>query len=200
MRDEHLGTAERGCHESAISPRNRSTEVNERIRCPNPMCPQPDDVRKVSVIAEEMNALNMMGVTGQLQAPERPPNGGRWGCMVATLIISVPIALIGIAGLFSSLAGLSGLLPPPANPSNNFTPTVGALVSLGYTLVFGGISVWAVYSQRKGAAQWKRAYPAWQRAMARWEQLYYCNRCGSVFNPNEPGRFVPASRMKELLA
>jgi hypothetical protein len=38
----------------------------------------------------------------------------------------------------------------------------------------------------------------YRRMEARWKKAYYCHRCGSVFLPGE-SRFVPASRMKELL-
>jgi len=39
----------------------------------------------------------------------------------------------------------------------------------------------------------------WQAALARWGELYHCNRCGGVFYPTEGDRFVPALRMKGLL-
>jgi hypothetical protein len=64
-------------------------------------------------------------------------------------------------------------------------------------LVFwGGIAIWIFLVNMENRA----AYRPWLRKSATWDQLYYCIRCGSVFNPNEHGRFVPASRMNELLA
>ena len=81
---------------------------------------------------------------------------------------------------------------------------INVVISLvvGVLLMIVGGEVLA--GTRRGAtaanAKFMRDGPKWQAAMAKWDELYYCNRCGSVFNPSESDRFVPASRMKDLLA
>lgn len=40
--------------------------------------------------------------------------------------------------------------------------------------------------------------PSWQRAMNRWERLYYCARDDGVFIPGETP-FVPIEKIQELL-
>jgi hypothetical protein len=89
-----------------------------------------------------------------------------------------------------------------ANPtSDKFAPNVAIAFVLGVLLMIVGVEVLA--ATRRGAAaanaKFVREGAAWQAALARWGELYYCNRCGSVFNPAGADRFVPASRMRELL-
>jgi hypothetical protein len=168
--------------------------MNERARCPNPVCPQPDDVQKVSVVAASWNALNLLGVPGQLQAPERPQNYGRWG--LGSIILLLVLAFFASPVVTEPLAMIRNGAPLVSGPN----PETSLLVLLGDILVSVGLMVWLVVYMRSASNRFKHELRAWERAWATWNQLYYCNRCGSVFNPDDPThRFVPASRMKELL-
>jgi hypothetical protein len=89
-----------------------------------------------------------------------------------------------------------------ANPvSDKMTLNVLIAFVVGVLFMIIGTEVLAAARRRATAANAKfiREGAAWQAALAKWEELYYCNRCGSVFNPIEGDRYVPASRMKELL-
>jgi hypothetical protein len=77
------------------------------------------------------------------------------------------------------------------------------LLALG--LAFGGAVLFVLglitgpRADATARAKVNRETARWLLAKVKWNQLYYCNRCGSVFNPTRGDRFVPASRMKELL-
>jgi hypothetical protein len=80
-----------------------------------------------------------------------------------------------------------------ANPAS----FLGALIA---ALGCAGFIWWLLRDQRERAAVFQRDSAAWLNAIAKWEQLYYCNRCGNVFDPGDPTHtFVPASRMGEYL-
>ncbi len=182
--------------------------MNQRIHCPNPVCPQPDDVQKVSLIVASgtrqqavtpyysvttMNALSEQLAEG---APARPENKGKWGSgSVVTMLVLGFFLFFGVLALVEVILYTFGLLPG----------RVKSAVELFYLspLIFGVvpaiIMVALVRYKRAAAAKFKTDFAEWSRKQARWESLYYCNRCGSVFNPTEGDRFVPASRMKELL-
>ena len=171
--------------------------MNLRIRCLNPLCPQPDDVQKVSAVYESgTDELRQTSLSRKLSPPERPgtPLEEQDGCAPAfwlMLCFGGGLGSLVLAGYYYS-----------ANPlSDKFALNVVIALVLGVLLMIVGVEVLA--ATRRGAtaanAKFIREGAAWQAALARWDELYYCNRCGSVFNPTEGDRFVPASRMKELL-
>ncbi len=167
--------------------------MNEHIRCPNPVCPQPNDVQQVSAVAQNRYSLNQSPVAWQLLPPEPPVDRRRSGWVIlATVLVSLfPLggtAVVIIA--FNVLVGRVHLTPDLAS---RLAPT------FFFGLVAVGLMVWYVADARRQSARYETKYEHYRHAHARWDQLYSCNRCGSVFHPNEPGRFVPASRMKELL-
>jgi hypothetical protein len=79
---------------------------------------------------------------------------------------------------------------------NVFIPLV-----IGVALVIVGVEASGAATRRARAANatFIRDGATWQAAMSKWNELYYCSRCGSVFNPTAGDRFVPAAHMKELL-
>jgi hypothetical protein len=85
--------------------------------------------------------------------------------------------------------------------SDKFALNVVIALVLGVMLMIVGVEVLAATTRGAIAANAKftREGASWQAALARWDELYYCNGCGSVFNPTEGDRFVPPSRMNELL-
>ncbi len=62
--------------------------------------------------------------------------------------------------------------------------------TIGYRLFTGSLAISALPS-RASAAELR-----WQRAVARWETLFYCGRCDGVFTPGDPG-LAPATRKRD---
>ena len=46
--------------------------------------------------------------------------------------------------------------------------------------------------------EWSAAVAEWERAMERWNRLYYCSRCDGVFIPGE-GILTPVEELEEAL-
>jgi hypothetical protein len=168
-----------------------------RIQCPNPTCPQPDDVERVSEVQERgIDGFRQTPLSRVLNPPERPgtPLEEQDGCAPAfwlMLFFGSGLGSLALAGYYYS-----------ANPvSDKFALNVLIALVIGILLMIIGVEVLAATRRGASTANTKfiREGTAWQAAVAKWDELYYCNRCGSVFNPTEGGRFVPASRMKELL-
>ncbi len=64
--------------------------MNEHIRCPNPVCPQPNDVQQVSAVAQNRYSLNQSPVAWQLLPPEPPVDRRRSGWVIlATVLVSL---------------------------------------------------------------------------------------------------------------
>lgn len=171
--------------------------MNLHVRCPNPLCPQPADVQKVSAVYENgTDGLSQTSLSGKLSPPERPgaPLEEQDGCAPAFWL------MLFFGGGLGSLV-LAGYRYSANPTSDKFAPNVAIAFVLGVLLMIVGVEVLA--ATRRGAAaanaKFVREGAAWQAALARWGELYYCNRCGSVFNPAGADRFVPASRMRELL-
>jgi hypothetical protein len=85
-----------------------------------------------------------------------------------------------------------------------------ALMSFALTFIFGGGSMTAtlpllflifmvgstVYVQRKRVEAFKKI-PFWEKAMDRWDEMYYCANCDGLYIPWER-KFVPAAQMQAL--
>jgi hypothetical protein len=99
-----------------------------------------------------------------------------------TAVVSVPFTV------------LTGHIPLTPDLASRLAPT------FFFGLVAVGLLVFYLANARRQSARHDSKYAQYWQARARWEHLYACQQCGSVFNPTEPDRFVPASRMKELLA
>lgn len=160
--------------------------MSERIRCPNPVCPQPDDVQKVSLVAQSRTPLNLHDVSWELTAPKEPENTGEWGCWSMLLVF--------VGGISAFLLIFSAIRPGVAV---DLARNPGFIVQELVIVIILAVLVFPF--KWYGRAAYKRKYAPWRAEYDKWEQLYYCNRCGSVFNPNAPSTFVLASRMKELL-
>jgi hypothetical protein len=173
----------------------------EDVRCPNPACTLPNDVQKVSDTIqgglphriETLVVGSDSNTNGQLAAPAPPRKGARWGCVVSGVLVIAVFGLCSAANAIlytfnpGSIAAVKGTAPDP--------PALAAL-ALGSL----ALAAWILVNKFVEAARYKRELPAWSRAQAIWGHLYYCNRCGSVFDPTEGDTFVPASHMRELLA
>ena len=189
------------------------------ISCPNPRCPQPHDVQKVSIIVQEgttkgtvaqegtpkgaiagkYSVTSQNALSAALAAPEEPKILWQGGRISYALLFFLTFGfLLGIFSfiLFSvseEIALLNG--HGEAAPFGDFITTL--IFSLSISIVFG-LFIYAYWLD----------HARWAKAKALWDQLYYCHRCDSVFNPKDdkdttkdPDRtFVPASQMKKLLS
>jgi len=73
------------------------------------------------------------------------------------------------------------------------------LFVLGGLLIVGGI-IWK--ARAKAAvhrAVYEDEYPRWQRAYKRWDQLYYCQVCDTVFVPNSQSPSMTEEEMHQFL-
>ena len=171
--------------------------MNERIRCPNPVCPLPEDVQKVSVVVSSgtIEGLKpgqysvMSSLSKQLAAPPQPEYTDKWGWKLIAWVIA--LGYLSLASLTEFGLLTAGIAVLPAGD----TPTPPAFLVFG--IGSGAIFVWILIWHRVTANQFRR----WHKAKDKWDQLYYCKHCGSVFNPNagEGATYVPVSHMKELL-
>ncbi len=89
------------------------------------------------------------------------------------------IVLSGIIGLITVIIGLFQIL-------------VSQFVSGTFILLFGlsslGVCVWVGVSHsdlnKNNEIRFKQEHWAWQKALSKWQKLYYCYRCDGVFLPN----------------
>lgn len=136
--------------------------------------------------------------------PPQKPTGNSYGCCIAYFImqmigmglaglVMIPYSLIFLVNyLFSELDTPSeAILTRPLVAGGVLILIVG-YIGLGF-LFFLGYN----YFQKKKAEEQKRVEEteviAWQYAMRRWNQLYYCYRCDCLFIQGEEP--VPASEM-----
>lgn len=69
---------------------------------------------------------------------------------------------------------------------------------MGGILTFGGILFLKVSYDLRRFEEVKQALPLWQRAIKRWDSLYYCFRCDGGFIPGQ-NRFVPIASIQSFL-
>ncbi len=178
-----------------------------RIECPNPICPQPDTVQSVSAIVHTGTSLvyapgqyvTSQDALSKILFPPAPPTrrqyafiGRLWGW---TRSINWKVALvIGVVMLAVICQLLETFL---YSLIDAFGFDVGRITFLVCLAAIGGLFIFGYFVYPE--IIYRRKYPKWASELATWEELFYCYGCGSVFNPTEGGRFVPASRMKELL-
>ena len=172
--------------------------MDQRIPCPNPACRQADDVEPVRVVYDrEANDLRQTALGRELSPPERPgvPLEEQDGCAPAFWL------LLCFGGGLGSFA-LAGYYYSGNPVSDKVAVNVVIALALGVLLLIVGGEV--LSATKRGAAAANATFlkegGAWQVALSKWDELYYCSHCDSVFNPREGERFAPASRLKELLA
>jgi len=174
------------------------------LQCPS--CLRADNVQKVSAI---VNAGTSYGTyTGYGSGVGYSSHDG--------MAIDEVVTFSG-----SSQTALSSLLSPPAQPTYSSSSGWLPLAPFGFGLLLLILLpevpaiVWAViialcvwpsvalyrYTKRKNAlnyAQFNDQMLPWQRAMAKWEDLFYCHRCDGVFLPGQ-SFFVPTIYMMDYL-
>jgi hypothetical protein len=127
-----------------------------------------------------------MSVLAQrLSAPGKPDAGSNALAVMGALI------LLGISGL-------CGCISLSASSDIGSGRGVAVLIAIVCGLI--GIVIWVSSndSHKKRVEQVQQVeIPRWEKAMARWNQLYYCFRDDSVFITSE--KSVPISQMMEYI-
>ncbi|MBN2146487.1 MAG: hypothetical protein JW726_03825 [Anaerolineales bacterium] len=179
--------------------------MNDDITCP--ACGQGDAVEKVSTIyllgiglARGGNAPQEGGGQPQVaKAPHphwkelskrlAPPAGGREGLgtrpvspdmVVLTFTLVIPVFLVGI------LTSQRALLP------------VALLILAAFYAIYFALRKRLMAKFARGQAERAAKAERIKAGIARWMQLYYCERDDVVFEPGK-GQAVPAERMNGLL-
>jgi hypothetical protein len=118
----------------------------------------------------------------RLSPPPRPsalPAFGFW---------SLILVITAICGLFMSLIGLA--------------LTRGSAEAAFWVIVcLAGIVLPIREAKRVTQAreeQAARELPAWEAALHRWQQLYYCHRCDGVFVPGTGARLILAENVRDF--
>ena len=184
-----------------------------RISCPNPICPQPQDVRKVSILvlqgsgqvtlAESSKSSSLTGQTGLsklLAAPPEPKPPRDDGSMSYALLYLLPVGFLVAA--FSFILFITAEAIVIVDEQGQGVPIDELLrillITVGIMLFFGLFSYVALIGPLR---RYRRRHATWLKAKAIWDELYYCHHCDTVFNPADPlWAAVPASQMKELLS
>ena len=95
---------------------------------------------------------------------------------------------------YSSLSGnltsnIAQMLSAPPEPKAKagfwFYAGWWTLFYFSLAIIIGPFLLWNSYKRAevKNDADYPRRYAIWQKAMAKWNSLYYCHRCGIVFDP-----------------
>jgi hypothetical protein len=182
------------------------------IHCPNPICPNPQDVQKVNVLVLQgtgqstvAHPLRFSRITGQtelskmLAAPVEPKYPRNQGTIPFALRFLLPVCFF--LGAFSFILFISAEAIAVVNAQGEAAPLVEflqvILITFSITLFFGLSSYFALLGPLR---TYRRRHAKWVKEKAIWEQLYYCHHCDTVFDPTDPlWKAVPGSRIKELL-
>ncbi len=169
------------------------------LYCPH--CDQIDSVRKVSaIVSDGTSSSRYMGygdgigysshgmmvmdqiinLTGgsqtqlsQLLSPPIKPYERNFDLVWLCLIL---------LGLFGFLVTISGL----ANNITHETDTIGAFITglICFSIV-ALASVAYIHKGKDEKIRFEREMPRWEKAISKWQQLYYCYRCDGVFLPGQ---------------
>jgi hypothetical protein len=170
--------------DSLIESEAQPSYAARRTRCPNPECPDPNDVQLISALIGKGKLSGTVSDVGykvvmqsdlskQLIYVNSSING--WA-LVLLMLATVPV-FIGLSNIVSVVSGVG-----TGDVGNGVEDLLIAL-----PLLVGVIALLARSKRRN------------RQTKARWASAYYCNHCGSVFIPGS-SEFVPVSRVKDLLA
>ena len=162
----------------------------ERIACPNPRFPFPNDVRPVTTVVESGKVIGSSSYSGgqtelsQLLAPPAKPT------YAESDLLCGPLVVIGIVLLIVAISCAATI------------PSGSAVVTGVYIVTM--VAIFIVVARRnetnvsKSRAAYEAELPKWEHAMSRWRAAYFCPRCRSVFVPDESG-FTNADNLQSLL-
>jgi len=157
--------------------------MNQRIHCPNPMCPAPNDVQLVSSVASAGDISVRIQTSLSRQLSYREPTLYRCGRFLTGPTFLMLMAVLACPiGMF--VAGFAV----------TFTNDTITLI----VLWIAPILLFILSPLLLGSAFRLISTPRRNQTLAKWWQLYYCPHCGSVFNPNENGRYASVGSIKAL--
>lgn len=172
-----------------------------------PRCQEVDRTAAVTAIVREATATGQIGGTivggsyqfGRYGGPSI--GGGLLHASLATqssvghlLSAPAPPVLKSPWGFFSGCALIAlGLVI--AGTVQHPTMLIWALVSAALMAVLIYLKV---TEGRKRKAAYAIEVPRWQRAMDRWQALYYCQRCDGVYTPGRPEIYRSTDMMHVL--
>jgi hypothetical protein len=143
------------------------------------------DHRRWTSISE---GVTTTALAARLARPAPPRSSG---CALLATIMAGALGLV-VALVVGCGAGIivSGYLRA-GGLSTILLPLAGAILLPLLLVVVGSLARGAL-SSRASVADLR-----WQRAVARWETLFYCGRCDGVFAPGDVG-LAPATRMRDV--
>ncbi len=163
---------------------HESSSAPQRIRCPNPECPFPEDVQLISALVEAGRTLGTVSDAGykvemrsalskQLMYANQPMS--TW--VLLLLILAIVPMFLGLSNLLSVVYGIGD--------GDVGIGVEDLLIALSFLV---GALAFLIRGRRKN-----------RHMKARWARAYYCNHCGNVFVPGEP-MFVPPAHKDQLFA
>lgn len=173
-----------------------------------PHCYHEDMVQKVSAIVEEGTTTGVeygwvTGRTGGRRFRGHTVGWNRQQTVLATLLAPPrrPVHAMGLAAIvagFFLMVFLYCIASQVVSTVVQANPEV--LIVLGVLAVFALVLfVLLIRGVSDSAAYHRRDWLEWQRQMRKWQSLYYCHRCGTVFIPGVPVH-VAASAAKAFVA
>jgi hypothetical protein len=191
-----------------------------------PKCGQFDAIRKVSsIVAEgttftENSGLGMAfskkdvqffdalgpsysrsGLASALSRPQKPSEPSDQGCIRTLLLTRVGCTLI----ILTMIAAAGVCSFPFLYSTYRENPILFLIPFVAFVVVGIVLTRWILLSLRRETrttSQKQTEYPVqlqnWERAIQRWEHLYYCYRDDGVFLPLQP-RLVPLIDMQSFL-
>ena len=153
------------------------------IACPR--CGRIDRVQRVSAVVSAgistgVGGTRSMLMSQRLAPPDQP--------VYRNPMRGLPMVLIALALLLGLAAWLFPLRFAAVHVSLSALFLIPALLAL----------VWAIGLSLAGRARVHWAMPAWEHAVARWYELYYCSRDDGVYLPDD-SEFVSVELMGTLL-
>lgn len=170
--------------------------MSMRIHCPNPACPSPENVQLVSAVvaagwssgyvhtsAGGGSATTQTALSKQLEFKE---SGLMWWGR-----------LVNSAGALATIPGICAGIPLAFVASAAAGSDQGlGLLAIALTVIGLPVGILLLFVI-PGTVLRILGKPTYNKMRAQWWQLYYCPRCGSVFNPNT-GRYTGVGGIKAL--
>jgi hypothetical protein len=195
-----------------------------QIVCPK--CQRADAVRKVSALVGEgthagetsgiayvqakhgldvipvvQTSVSRSALAAKLSPPKKPTKPSGYGCVGALLMTRMGLALVGSFLLLALFVCTYPFLMTLYQQNNLLFV---AAIGLGLALI-GIMGIWVLRSgwrdarsTREGRTTYEPRLEDWERAYARWQQLYYCQRDDGVFIPSY-NTFVSVEQMQAYL-